>query len=132
MNISPKEFRKKLLNKERLPSGLVVNGGLYLERCKSLTHLPSGLVVEGNLNLNGCTSLTHLPSGLVVNGDLWLRSCTSLPHLPTGLVVKNTIYCDNYLIDKIPEEDLPLYINFKFEEKIYEYFTRRIQKENIS
>ena len=152
MNISPEEFKKKILANEHLPSGLVVNG-LWLDECTSLIHLPSGLVVHGDLWLYNCTSLTHLHSGLVVHGDLWLNGCTSLPHLPPGLVVKGnlnlynctslthlpsglvvegTVYCDESLINKIPREDLPLYLNFKFEEKIHEYFTRRIQKENIS
>ena len=150
MNILPNEFKDKLLAGEHLPEGLVVEGDLDLWGCTSLTHLPSGLVVKGWLDLEGCTSLTHLPTGLVVNGSLWLNGCTSLTHLPSGLVVKgylilsgctslkhlpsglvvkNTIYCDKSLIDKIPIEDLPLYINFKLEETIYEYLTRRIQEK---
>ena len=46
MNISPEEFKKKILANEHLPSGLVVNG-LWLDECTSLIHLPSGLVDEG-------------------------------------------------------------------------------------
>jgi thiosulfate reductase cytochrome b subunit len=129
-----------------LPSGLVVNGGLDLEGCTSLTYLPEGLVVHSWLDLKGCISLTHLPSGLVVNGWLDLKECISLTHLPSGLVVHGVlalegtsltnfspclkaekIHCDESLIDRIPEEDLPLYINFNFEDSIHEYYTRRLQ-----
>ncbi len=106
MNISPKEFREKLLNKK---------------------HLPSGLVVKGNLNLWGFTSITHLPSGLVVNGYLDLYNCTSLTHLPSGLVVNGTLYCDKALIDSIHREDLPLYLNFNFEGEIHEYLVQRLR-----
>jgi hypothetical protein len=105
----------------------VVNGILDLEGCTSLAHLPEGLVVKGDLDLVRCTSLTHLPSGLVVKGYLDLRGCTSLTHLPPGIVVKGTIYCDGSLIDSIPFEDLPLYINYNFKEYIHEYFTKRLQ-----
>jgi hypothetical protein len=154
MNISPEDFKTKLLNNEHLPEGLVVEGSLDLEgctslthlpeglvvggwlslyRCTSLTHLPSGLVVNGGLYLYGCTSLTHLPAGLVINGGLYgsldLRGCTSLTHLPAGLVVKDTIYCDESLIDTIPFEDLPLYINYKFEESIHEHLVQRLQSK---
>ena len=128
MNISPQEFKDKLLNQKHLPEGLVVNGSLNLYGCTSLTHLPEGLVVNGSLNLYGCTSLTHLPEGLVVNGYLDLYKCTSLTHLPEGLVVMGTIYCDQSLIDKIPKEDLPLYINYNFNEDIHEHITSRIQR----
>jgi hypothetical protein len=46
-------------------------------------------------------------------------------------VVKSILYCDTELIDRIPQEDLPLYMNFKFHGAIYEYFTRRLQGEDI-
>ena len=107
MLISPEEFKNKILANEHLPEGLVVKGWLDLRDCTSLTHLPSGLVVKGYLDLEGCTSLTHLPSGLVVKGP---------------------IFCSRSLIDSIPREDLPLYLNFKFEKDIYEHLTRRIQR----
>jgi len=45
-------------------------------------------------------------------------------------VVEGTVYCDESLINKIPREDLPLYLNFKFEEKIHEYLTQRIGMDN--
>ena len=105
----------------------MVKDNLDLTGCTSLKHLPTGLVVKGELDLGGCTSLTHLPTGLVVNGPLSLWLCTSLKHLPSGLVVRNKIYCDKDLIDKIPVEDLPLYINFNFEPDIHEYITKRLQ-----
>ena len=127
MNISPKYFRDKLLAGEHLPSGLVVKGYLDLGVCTSLTHLPSGLVVKGDLYLYGCTSLTHLPAGLVVKGYLDLKRCTSLTHLPAGLVVEGTVYCNKELIDKIPREDLPLYLNFNFEEEIHKNVISRLK-----
>ena len=144
------DFKAKLFNNEHLPAGIVVKGSLYLRGyafkthlpeglvvkgflelsgCTSLTRLPAGLVINGWLSLRGCTSLTHLPEGLVVNGWLSLRECTSLTHLPAGLVVKGEIYCDEDIIDSIPYEDLPLYINFNFEDLIHEYFTKRLQGE---
>ena len=46
MNISPKEFKDKILAGEHLPSGLVVEENLDLRNCPSLTHLPSGLMVK--------------------------------------------------------------------------------------
>ena len=107
MNISPQEFKDKILFHK---------------------HLPEGLMVEGSLYLHGCTSLTHLPERLVVENSLYLYDCTSLTHLPEGLVVMGTIYCDQSLIDKIPKEDLPLYINYNFEEDIHEHITSRIQR----
>jgi hypothetical protein len=47
-------------------------------------------------------------------------------------VVKDTIYCDESLIDTIPFEDLPLYINYKFEGSIYEHLTKRLQSIGVS
>ena len=128
MNISPEDFKAKILAGEHLPSGLVVEGWLDLSNCTSLTHLPEGLVVECDLNLRNCTSLTHLPKGLVVKGYLALYGCTSLTHLPSGLVVNGYIFCNESLIDKIPREDLPLYLNFNFEDGINEHFTKRLRK----
>lgn len=40
---------------ERLPDGLSVGGGLYLNGCAGLTSLPDGLSVGGWLDLEGCT-----------------------------------------------------------------------------
>jgi hypothetical protein len=128
MYISPQEFKDKILHQEHLPEGLRVMGYLNLGYNTSLIHLPEGLVVGGGLYLHGCTSLTHLPEGLVVNGNLNIFGCTSLTHLPKGLKVGGIIYCDKFFIDNIPKEDLPLYINYNFEEDIYEHISSRIQK----
>jgi hypothetical protein len=49
--------------------------------------------------------------------------------MPSGLVVKGTIFCDGSLIDSIPFEDLPLYINYKFEDIIHEHLTKRLQSK---
>ena len=62
----------------------------------------------------------------MVECDLYLRNCTSLTHLPSGLVVEGTVYCEESMINKIPREDLPLYLNFNFEENIHEYIKERL------
>ena len=46
--------------------------------CTSVVSLPSGLHVEGDLWLHNCASLTSLPDDLQVDGRLWLAGCTSL------------------------------------------------------
>ena len=51
-------------------------------------------------------------------------------HLPSGLVVEDIIYCDKALIDKIPREDLPLYLNFNFENEIKEIIKERINYDS--
>ena len=127
MNISPKDFETKIRNKEHLPSGLVVTDGVRLYNCTSLTELPENLIVHGNLNLSLCTSLTELPDNLEVNGHLSLWYCTSLKSLPYKIRVGDTIYCDKELIDTIPKENLPLYINFNFKESVHEHFIHRIR-----
>jgi hypothetical protein len=127
MILSSIEFRDKLLHHKHLPKGLVVNGHLSLYGCTALTHLPEGLVVNGNLSLYGCTALAHLPEGLKVNGFLDLYDCTALIHLPEGLKVGGTIYCNKSLINSIPKEDLPLYINYNFEKDVHEYISSKIK-----
>ena len=127
MNISPKEFVTKIRNKEHLPGGLVVSGSLNLRYCTSLKSLPDNLEVHGHLNLYRYKNLKSLPDNLEVNGYLGLTGCTSLKSLPYNIRVEGYIYCEKELIDTIPKEDLPLYINFKFEEPIHENFTHRIR-----
>jgi len=41
--------------------------------------------------------------------------------------VGDTIYCDKELIDTIPKENLPLYINFKLKDSVHEHFIHRIR-----
>ena len=106
MNISSTEFVTKIRNKEHLPSGLVVSGDVFQWRC---------------------TSLKSLPDNLKVHGYLSLWQCTSLKSLPYKIRVGDTIYCDKELIDTIPKENLPLYINFKFKDSVHEHFTHRIR-----
>jgi len=157
--MTPKEFRKRILNNEKIPENTTVNGTLNLSRCTSITALPEGLCVKGYLILYRCTSLTALPEGLCVEGSLYLSRCTSLTALPEGLCVKGGLnlegctaikslagiksvggglFVDKYLIESYPFEELPLLINLPFEEKIkdiikkrYQYESRRIQKKNI-
>jgi len=43
-------------------------------------------------------------------------------------VVENTIYCDESIIYYISKEDLPLYLNFKFEESIKDCLIKRIRE----
>jgi hypothetical protein len=86
--MTPKEFRKRILNNEKIPKNTTVEGNLDLYRCTSLTALPEGLCVGGYLDLYRCTSLTALPEGLCVGGYLDLIGCTSLTALPKGLCVK--------------------------------------------
>ena len=83
-------------------------------------------MVGGPLDLDSCTSLTHLPEGLVTHRYLDLRGSSSLTTLPPDLKTE-LIYCDKELIDKIPQEDLPLYINFNYEDSIREHLTKRLQ-----
>lgn len=152
MNISPQDFRIKLYTGEHLPKGLIVKGNvdvssdtypnnlpedltiegyLDLERCTKLTHLPRGLVVHRYLDLSECYKLKHLPDDLRVGTWLGLIGCNSLTNLPHSIQVDRYIMCTKNLIDEIPLEDLPLYLNFKFHGKdTYEYLTKRIQKEN--
>jgi hypothetical protein len=130
MNISPEDFKGKILNNEHLHNGLVVEGTLNLYERKEVTYLPEFLTVEGNLDLLNCRNLTHLPFNLVVKGSLIIRGCNILYGIPTTLVVHGDIYCDEGLLDKIPVEDIPLYINHKFYEwsnKAPSYLFRRLQ-----
>jgi hypothetical protein len=132
MDISFKNFRDRSLTENHLPEGLVIKDSVTinwnLTNCWNLTNfiLPENLTIEGFLDLEGCTLLTHLPSGLVVRGALDLRGCSSLTNLPPDLKA-GKIFCDKKLIDTIPKEDLPLYINFNFEKVPHEYFTTRLQ-----
>jgi hypothetical protein len=112
-----------------LPDNLTFNGNLDLYGCTGLTSLPAGLVVTEDLDLRKCTSLTQLPFDLKVGGHLNLFYCTSLVGIPTSIEVGNQIWCEESLIDKIPFDELPLYISFPLEERIHEYYTRRLQKE---
>jgi len=90
---------KKLLTEHRwdgskLPNGLKVGGGLYLQGCTGLTSLPNGLKVGESLILEGCTGLTSLPKGLKVGYSLDLEGCTGLTSLPKGLKVGWSLYLD--------------------------------------
>ena len=132
MNISPEDFKEKILSGYSFPRDgdtIIVKGYLGLYGCTSLTHLPKGLVVRGPLDLEGCTSLKHLPKGLVVKGYLDLRDCTELKSIPYDLSVGGIIYCDKALINSIPKQDLPLYINLPWEKELYEYLRTRLQGE---
>jgi hypothetical protein len=42
-------------------------------------------------------------------------------------VVHGFIFCDKSLIDKIPKEDLPLYINFPFQDWVKEYYIEKLK-----
>lgn len=150
MIISPDDLYGKLQNREHLPSGLVVQGSVNLSYTNSttlsllpekltikgtldishniyLTHLPGGLVVEVNTILNSCINLTYLPEDLIAKGYLCLEGCNLLTNLPSNLMPPYLILCDKKLIDMIPEEDLPLYVNFNFVEYAYEHFTHRLR-----
>jgi hypothetical protein len=134
MNTSPEDFIHKILNGNHLPSGLVVQGPVnlgFLEKlCLTNFILPDNLTILGYLFLEKCIYLTHLPSGLVVNGWLYLHGCDNLVNLPPDLNVSHKIYCNKKLIDTIPKEDLPLYLNFKFDEydEANEYFSLRLKE----
>jgi hypothetical protein len=137
MNISPQDFSKKIYDNEHLPSGLVVKGDLYLDNIPSLTYLPENLTIVGYLGMIKCIYITHLPSGLVVLGWLDITDCSSLTNLPFDLKA-GKIFCDKKLIDTIPQEDLPLYINFNFAKNnfaktkdTYAYYIARLQKKNL-
>lgn len=129
VNISPKDFRDKLLTNKHLPSGLVVEGKVNVGSNLTNFILPDNLTINGYLNLEHCIKLTHLPSGLVVHGYLYLHGCKSLTNLPPDLIVGYKIYCDKRLIDTIPQEDLPLYINFNFDEygETNKYFSLKLK-----
>ena len=90
---------------------------------------PKNLTVDGSLDLIGCTALTALPEGLCVDGSLLLQGCTALKSLQGIKSVGGTIYVDEDLIKRLPLEELPLLINFEFEEKIKRYIMGRYSKE---
>ena len=115
--MTPKEFRKRILNNEKIPKNTTVEGNLDLYRCTSLTALPEGLCVGGFLDLRGCKPLKSLTGIESVGGGLYVDEC---------------------FIKSYPFEELPLLINLPFEEEIkdiikkrYQDDSKRIQKKNI-
>lgn len=85
-----------------LPDGLVIDGGLDLEKCTGITSLPEGLVVGGNLDLYG-TGITSLPEGLAVGGSLYLENCTGITSLPDGLAVGGILDLRGSGITSLPD-----------------------------
>jgi hypothetical protein len=128
MTISVFGIKSRILKREHLPSGLVVTGSLDLNipSFDIITQLPDNLTISGGLFLVNQELLTYLPKGLVVKGYLYLKGCTSLIGLPMDIVVNSMIICDEFFIEKIPFEELPLYISFPFERHIHEHIRRRL------
>jgi hypothetical protein len=154
MNITPEDFRDKLYNNEPLPRGLVVAGSVWVLcrvdspvylpedltingalttnlNCEGVLSLPKGLIVKSDLNLDRCIGLVSMAGDLKVLGNLSLIECNSLGHLPSSITVDGNIYCERSLIDKIPLEDLPLYLNFSFSASIHDYITTRTLSYDI-
>ena len=128
--MTPKEFRKRILNNEKIPKNTTVEGYLSLIGCTSLTALPEGLCVKRYLDLEGCTSLTALPEGLRVEGNLNLIGCTSLKSLTGIESVGRTLYVDECFIESYPFEELPLLINLPFTEEIKDIIKKRFRYDS--
>ncbi|MBD3387418.1 MAG: hypothetical protein GF414_00555 [Candidatus Altiarchaeales archaeon] len=122
--VSPDDARGLILS-GKAPSGLHVEGYLYLHGCTSINSLPEGLHVGGYLYLVGCTSLKSLPEGMHVRGSLYLFKCTSLKRLPYSIHVGGSILCDPELIENLPYEDLPLYMGLKWDNQ--KTFDKRLE-----
>ena len=88
-----------------LPDNLTVNGYLNLTNCTGLTALPENLTVNGSLDLDGCKGFTALPNNLTVKGSLSLEGCTGLKSF-YKVKVQGTIFFDDSLISRIPNEEL--------------------------
>jgi hypothetical protein len=131
VNISPEDFKNRLLAGESLPWGLVVADDFRLSP-SDLKRLPGGLVITGSLDLCWCSSLTRLPPNLKVGGHLTLYYCTSLEGIPADIEVGGEILCSVSLIDKIPYEDLPLYLNLRFGNHINEYISNKLKINRFS
>jgi hypothetical protein len=99
---------------EAIPKNLIIDGCLSLCKHDMFSALPDDLTVTGDMDIHGNVSLNHLPRGLVVGGNLNLLGCPVLGGLPSDLKVGGKIYCEYSLLDKIPLEDLPLFINYRF------------------
>ncbi len=83
-----------------LPNNLTVGGALYLENTKIET-LPENLTVGGWLDLRN-TQIKTLPENLAVGGGVYLRN-TQIKTLPENLTVGGSLYLENTKIETLPE-----------------------------
>lgn len=73
----------RLIQSERAPSGMRVNGHLSLEKDAMITELPAGLCAH-SLDVSGCINLRALPEGLQAR-RIDAGDCRALTQLPSGL-----------------------------------------------
>ena len=126
ITLTPGKFKKLLLNNKLPKKSITIDGDLNLTNCTGLKALPNGLRVDGDLNIANCTGLTALPDGLRVGGWLDLTNCTSIKSF-YNLTIKGEVFADETVINNIPFNELPLYINVPFETKTKELYLNRIK-----
>lgn len=87
-----------------LPEGLMVDGGLWLSQCNTLTRFPSDFRVAGSLHIHNCVALTALPDPLTIEADLTIVGCRGLVALPDRLRVKGSLVLVGSHIRQLPPE----------------------------
>lgn len=105
-------------------------GNANLGHNPNLTHFPMNyLIINGNLILQQCPNLYLIPEYLIVTKDLYLYGCESLLEIPPTIQVLGKLHCDKNLIDAIPNNQLPLYLNFNFyPEYVKSIYQQRLKK----
>ena len=91
------------------------------------------MTVTGYMSCSGCVNLKKLPQNLTVGGSLSLRGCKRLESMEPVDVV-GPIFIDPELIERTPDETLPLLIGLNFADsvgvKIRERLDNRLRGED--
>ena len=115
------------MEKIKLHDGMLVQGNLDLTGRQDLTCLPDDITVTGYMSCSGCINLRKLPPNLTVGGSLSLRGCKRLASMEPVDVV-GPIFVDPDLLDRTPDETLPLLIGLNFADSVGVKIRERLEK----